>query len=57
MQYIFWVDAFSFGKCHITIRAHSRESAMKIAQGYQDAGEFRSWEYVGILNIPLYNES
>ena len=57
MQYIFLVDAFSFGKCHITIRAHSRESAMKIAQGYQDAGEFRSWEYVGILSISLYNES
>ena len=56
MQYIFLADTI-LGKYHITIRAHSRESAMKIAQDYQDAGEFRSWKYVGILNIPLYNES
>ena len=57
MQHIFLVDTASFGKCHITIRAHSREEALQTAQGYQDAGEFRSWEYVGLLYIPLYNKS
>ena len=57
MQHIFLVDTAVFGKCHITIRAHSREEALQTAQGYQDAGEFRSWKYVGLLYIPLYNKS
>lgn len=57
MQYIFWVDSYEFGKCHITIKTHSRESAMEIVERYQYFGEFRSWQYVGILNLPLYNES
>lgn len=56
MQYIFLADTI-LGKYHITIRAHSRESAIEIAQNYQNCEEFRSFEYVGILNIPLYNES
>lgn len=57
MQYIFLVDADGIGKCHITIKAWCREAAMAIAQDYKDTGEFRSWEYVGILSVSLYNES
>jgi hypothetical protein len=56
-QYIFCVDTAFIGFIHITIRADSKESAMKIAQDYQNRGEFRSWEYRGILSIFDYNNT
>lgn len=56
-QYIFWVDTAYIGWIHVTIGAFSKESAMKIAQDYQDRGEFRSWEYRGILSIFDYNNT
>ena len=56
-QYIFWVDTAYIGFINITIRADSKESAMKIAQDYKDRGEFRFWRCDGVLSIFDYNNT